>query len=633
MREAGIPFGSYLLLKRLARGGMAEVFLARQRGPEGFDRRVALKRILPHLVDSEDFVRMFLDEARLAARLSHPNVVHIYEFGKVDEHYFIAMEYVDGIHAGALIERGVYEKVPPALAARIGADACAGLNYAHNLEDHDGRPLHLVHRDISPPNLMISYDGVVKLVDFGIAKIVTMVDKTRPGIVKGKFAYMSPEQTMGKKLDGRSDVFSLGLVIWELLAGCVALDRTDPVEAMKRIRDGRLPRIQDVRPDVPAVLAAVLEQALSVRPEARPSPAELGNAFEGFIKSSPELGTSMQLQQWIRTRFKRPSTIPPGAQLAQPNETRPANVAATPGKTRRDETIRAAPTFPIETNEDDAATQITGQPVSPDLPLEPAPPMDPGMVAGAHLGPAPGAGMAQLPRPHTPPHHPYMVQPGLGQSLTRFTGVLTVGRRRRIILAAVITVALVGMILLAMSPDDRANTAQPDAAPGEVDTTGDGGVAASATDAAPTKATLKLITDPPGAQVLVDELEPKESPAIFENLEPGEHSLLVVLERHELVDMTLQLEPGMNVEGLSLKREPRRSSRRSRRGRLKIVTRPSSTVYHGKKKLGTTPLANIKLKAGTYKLTFKRRGYQTKLKKVTIRAGRTTKVSFALKKR
>ena len=242
---AGIPFGKYQLVKRLARGGMAEVFLASQSGPEGFHRLVAVKRILPHLVDSQDFVRMFLDEARLAAQLSHPNVVHIYDFGKVDEHYFIAMEYTHGVHAGQLIKLAAADRLPDVLIARLGADACAGLQYAHDLRDVEGQPLQVVHRDVSPPNLLVSYDGAVKLVDFGIAKAVSCVEQTRPGVVKGKFAYMSPEQTIGQKLDGRSDVFSLAIVLWELLAGKVMIPRTDPVEGMRMIRDGRLPPIED----------------------------------------------------------------------------------------------------------------------------------------------------------------------------------------------------------------------------------------------------------------------------------------------------------------------------------------------------------------------------------------------------
>ncbi|HUS68950.1 MAG TPA: serine/threonine-protein kinase, partial [Kofleriaceae bacterium] len=303
---AGIPFGKYQLVKRLARGGMAEVFLARQSGPEGFHRQVAVKRILPHLVDSQDFVRMFLDEARLAAQLGHPNVVHIYDFGKVDEHYFIAMEYVDSVHAGTLIKHAEKERLPDVLVARIGADACAGLNYAHELRDPEGQRLHIVHRDVSPPNLLVSYDGAVKLVDFGIAKAVSTIEQTRPGVVKGKFAYMSPEQTIGQKLDGRSDVFSLAIVLWELLAGKILVPRTDPVDGMRMLRDGRFPPIEKQRPDLPPQLAAAIGRAMKVKREERATAIELGLALEEFIKGAPGgIGSSLELAAWIRDRFPR----------------------------------------------------------------------------------------------------------------------------------------------------------------------------------------------------------------------------------------------------------------------------------------------------------------------------------------
>src|SRR5262245_33999605 len=183
---------------------MAEVFLAQQLGLEGFDRRVAVKRILPQLADAPDFIRMFLGEARLAAQLSHPNIVHIYDFGKVDADYFIAMEYVDGVHAGQLFKLGEPDRLPPTLVARLGADAAVALHHAHELQGSNGRPLGLVHRDGSPANVMVSFDGVVKLCDFGIAKAAAIGDQlTNPGQVKGKYAYMSPEQTTGTPLDGR----------------------------------------------------------------------------------------------------------------------------------------------------------------------------------------------------------------------------------------------------------------------------------------------------------------------------------------------------------------------------------------------------------------------------------------------
>ncbi|HEY5933720.1 MAG TPA: serine/threonine-protein kinase, partial [Kofleriaceae bacterium] len=309
--DGGIRFGNYVLLRRIARGGMAEVFLAQQRGLEGFDRRVAVKRILPHLVDSPDFVKMFLGEARLAAQLSHPNIVHIYDFGKVDNDYFLAMEYVDGVHTGQLFKHLERERLSPTLIARIGADAAAALNYAHEAQNPSGERYGLVHRDVSPANIMVSYDGVVKLCDFGIAKAASLTNQlTQPGQVKGKYAYMSPEQTIAAPLDGRSDVFSLAIVMWELLSGKTIVGRGDAVEAMRAIRDGKLAPISTVAPQTPPALAKAVTWALETKRERRATAAEFAQALESFIKASPELATPMQLATWVRGRFPRDTTGP-----------------------------------------------------------------------------------------------------------------------------------------------------------------------------------------------------------------------------------------------------------------------------------------------------------------------------------
>jgi serine/threonine-protein kinase len=291
--EAGIKFGSFVLLRRIARGGMAEVFLAQQRGLEGFDRRVAVKRILPHLADSPDFVRMFLGEAKLAAQLSHPNIVHIYEFGKVAGDFFIAMEYVEGVHAGELFQAGSErDRLSPTLVARIGADAAAALHSAHELRGANGKSLGLVHRDVSPANIMISYDGIVKLCDFGIAKAAAATDQlTSTGQVKGKYAYMSPEQTIAQPLDGRSDVFSLSIVLWELLAGKFIVPRGDAVAAMRMIRDGKIEALATVAPHVPPTLVKAITWGLETKREHRATASELAQALEAFIKQSPEIAT------------------------------------------------------------------------------------------------------------------------------------------------------------------------------------------------------------------------------------------------------------------------------------------------------------------------------------------------------
>ncbi len=289
---------------------MAEVYLAKVAGPGGFEKNVVVKRILPHLADRESFVEMFLAEARLASHLDHPNIVHVFDFGEAEGSYFIAMEYVDGVHAGQLFKAGEeLEQLSPTLVARIGADAAAALHNAHELRAAGGKPLGLVHRDVSPANIMISYDGVVKLCDFGIAKAAAATDQlTSPGQVKGKYAYMSPEQTVAQPLDGRSDVFSLSIVLWELLAGKFIVPRGDAVTAMRMIRDGKLESLAQVAPTVPPQLAKAIAWGLETKRENRATASELAQALEAFIKQSPEIATPMQLGSWIRTHFIREQT-------------------------------------------------------------------------------------------------------------------------------------------------------------------------------------------------------------------------------------------------------------------------------------------------------------------------------------
>jgi serine/threonine protein kinase len=212
--------GRYTLDSKLAVGGMAEVFLATQSGPRGFEKVCVVKRMLPHLADEENFVRMFLDEARLAAQLNHPGIAQIFDFGEVNGSYFLAMEYVPGDSLRKIVKdhgrRGAF--IPPAYCARMVADAAAALHYAHNAVGTNGQPLKVIHRDVSPQNILLGSTGVVKLIDFGVAKARSATQKTAEGLVKGKFAYMSPEQIRGQPLDQRSDIFSLGLVLYELLA-------------------------------------------------------------------------------------------------------------------------------------------------------------------------------------------------------------------------------------------------------------------------------------------------------------------------------------------------------------------------------------------------------------------------------
>jgi serine/threonine-protein kinase len=305
----GVSFGNYRLLRRLARGGMAEVFLAQQQGVEGFQRRVAIKRILPHLSDSSEFRTMFLDEARLAAQLSHPNIIHIYDFGKVDDYYFIAMEYVDGVDMGRLIKLAKQTPIPFELLARVMADICAGLHYAHNISDNAGKRLNVVHRDVTPQNVLVTYDGIVKVVDFGIAKATWQASRTRPGVVKGKYAYMSPEQVEGRMLDARSDIYSVGICFYEMMTGQPLYRRDNVVEAMKEIRDGKPVHPEQHRGDIPPELLTILHKALSNSRDSRyATAAAMQLDLERYLKNATGLATPQLLGEYLRRES------PPGPQ-------------------------------------------------------------------------------------------------------------------------------------------------------------------------------------------------------------------------------------------------------------------------------------------------------------------------------
>src|SRR5438067_314415 len=219
--EVGSYYGKYFLLKKLAAGGMGEIFLAKQQGPAGFEKILVVKKVLPHLTENKEFVELFLSEARLAARMNHRNVVQLFELGEHQGSYFIAMEYVSGRTLRDLIDAAARkrEKIPAEVCRTVAEQICDGASYAHNLTDVTGRSLNIIHRDLNPQNVLISYTGDVKIIDFGIAKSEMSTVKTEAGMIKGKFVYMSPEQSLAKKLDKRSDIFAIGITLYEMLTG------------------------------------------------------------------------------------------------------------------------------------------------------------------------------------------------------------------------------------------------------------------------------------------------------------------------------------------------------------------------------------------------------------------------------
>jgi serine/threonine-protein kinase len=276
----------YRVIEKLESGGMAEVFRAESEGLQGFRKQVAIKRVLPHLSSKKKFISMFLDEARLSAQLSHSNCVQVFDIGVGDNAFFIVMEFVDGANLKAIIEhiKKSGRDFPVEAAVYIGLELCKGLAYAHELTDSNGTPLHIVHRDMSPPNVLITKNGEVKIVDFGLAKANSQLEKSEPGIIKGKFSYLSPEAAMGQEVDLRTDVFAVGIILWELLSGQrLFLGDTD-FQTVKKVQGAVVPSISGINKKVPQDLEKIINKSLARDPQQRYGTArDLGMELSKFL--------------------------------------------------------------------------------------------------------------------------------------------------------------------------------------------------------------------------------------------------------------------------------------------------------------------------------------------------------------
>ena len=299
--------GRYELVGHLASGGMAEIFLGRLRGPRGFEHPVVIKRVLPALARTREFVDMFVDEANIVAAVRHPNVVAVHEFGHENDELFLVMEYLEGESVGGLARRlwSRGEALDRRLAAHILAEACAGLHAAHELSDEKGIPRDLVHRDVTPQNIFVTYRGAVKLIDFGIAKAANRHTKTEAGQIKGKFGYMSPEQCFGRPLDRRTDIFALGTLLYELTTSRRLFRRESDLETLKAITEGPVVPPSEIVPDYPPALEAICLRALQRRREDRyATAAEMRRDLASAIASmhAPSLAEE-DLSVLMRTAF------------------------------------------------------------------------------------------------------------------------------------------------------------------------------------------------------------------------------------------------------------------------------------------------------------------------------------------
>ncbi len=286
-------FGKYQLLRRIAQGGMAEIFLANQTGIQGFEKLVVIKRVLPNLSATDDFVTMFLDEARIAARLDHPNIVRIYDLGEENGQYFIAMEFIAGEDLASVIQQSKRLQMPlsPEFVADVGIGAAEALMFAHEMEDHAGKHMNLVHRDVSPSNILVTYQGGAKLVDFGIARAESNVSKTEGGQVKGKTNYLSPEQIKGQRVDGRTDIFALGITLHELLTGQRLFRRDNQLQTMNAILAGDIEPPSNTRPELPVELDEIVLRALARDPNDR---------YQNAAELAADLTVFLGTRNWTR---------------------------------------------------------------------------------------------------------------------------------------------------------------------------------------------------------------------------------------------------------------------------------------------------------------------------------------------
>jgi serine/threonine protein kinase len=299
-------FGNYYLYERIAVGGMAEIYKAKMYGVDGFEKNMVVKQILPQYARNKEFIQMFIDEAKICVTLSHGNIVPVYELGQIDGIYFISMEHVDGKNLGELLDASIEDDKPLAVphALFIASEILAGLDYAHRKTNNKGELQGIVHRDVSPQNILVSFEGEVKIVDFGIASAATKVHATEAGVIKGKFGYMSPEQALGKEVDARSDVFTAGILLYEMITLERLFAGGTEVNTLERVKRADVPTPSRTNPNLPPQLDGIVFKALARKQSDRyHSAGEMRLALSRFLYQLPEEASSKTLSMYIKDLY------------------------------------------------------------------------------------------------------------------------------------------------------------------------------------------------------------------------------------------------------------------------------------------------------------------------------------------
>ena len=619
MLAPGTEVGRYIIKRKLAEGGMAEIFLASAVGPEGFSKDVVIKVVRSFLANDSQFVQMFIAEARLVSRLNHANVVQIFDFGKHGESFYLAMEYVRGASLwdvrNRCRDRGV--PFPPTLAAEIGAQVARGLQYAHALSE-GGQRIGVVHRDVTPHNVLLSFDGAVKLTDFGIAKATTT--QTAPGMLKGKFAYMAPEQARGEKVDARTDLFALGIVLWELLTGGRLFAGDSDLAVLRAVQESLIAPPARLNPDVPVELSDAVMKALARKPDERfQTGFEMEKTLANYVlrnaKSVDDSSVSLFIQHMFREEFEAPvdgpdEAISPGDNFGEGDtraSTKPQTITATP--VPKDLERKTTPGRRGVMDDDDAPSVKTeeftpahGRPRTEQMPamkrasrkLDPLPVSEPSVVVRAP--PVPDVNVVVSRSAHT----------GASLSETERATATDVVRpvepvpsllRANGPLIVVLSVLVLGLVTLLGWISDRSDAPQTVRAAPEVE--------ASVTPAP------EII--PKGKAPIVD------SPPI-----PGAEGSVTV-DAGAVRIAHLEPEP---VRPVAPEKVPPPVPVVRKMGTLSVKAVPFATVLIQGKSYEVTGVQKLPAPAGTYEITLIHPKRKVK-EKVTVQANQTTSVSFS----
>ena len=589
-RRAPVQIGKYTLLMRLASGGMGEVHVARMTAAAGFEKQVVIKRLLPELARDEQYVQMFLSEARLTARLSHPNICQVFELAEIEGEYYLVMEYLEGLPLSRLFQEYLDRGLDLRIATGLITQACEGLEYAHGFRDPDRQVEGIVHRDVSPHNLMLTTTGVVKLLDFGVAKLRRQGSQTVTGSAKGKYAYMSPEQLHCDPLDARSDVFALGVVLFEMLSGTRLFRRKSELATMQAIVDGDHPRLRDVKRGVPRKLSQVVDRALQVdRDKRHGSARELAEDIRAAMASAGGPASLSELAQYIQQRHgdvlqEQRALIRQAADRTDAGEGPGSDVTIVDGK----RFLLALP-----------APTVTGSSSSGSFP-EPA---DPGplMSAAEAARWSTGVTLDVSEAPAGPSTEVSTATSAAGLVASRSPGKERSGARW--LWPALAVVAVLGALLI---------WRQTASAPDEATASASGNAAVLVAPAAPTG------TPPPPS---ADEEPRAASPDVDKDVTPTPTPLTS--------KPTTARAARAKRPSVKRKQKSRTRSAKARpvtgHGYLTIDASPYATIYVDGKKIGVTPLVRVKLSAGSHAVRAVSSAGGSKRLKVHIDKDKTSK--------